>query len=105
MKLKKTVYRYRYDERTHIWSVIELLNVLVSGSVDSYNLSDTLNRDARVVLRVLGDDEADVSPQDIITFAQAKNGIPNDNDKLVVVAVSKNSNGTKRVHHTKILCK
>ncbi len=105
MKLKKTVYRYRYNENTHSWSVIELCNVLLSGTRESYNLSDTLNRDANVVLRVLGDDSADVSPQDVITFERAENGTPEAFSNLVVVAVFRNSNGTKRVRHTKILCK
>ncbi len=105
MKYLKTVYRYRYDEKAHSWSVTELKCVLLSGAVESYNLSDTLNRDAQVVLRVLGDDKADVLPQDVIRTEKVENSTPTGEGALVVVAVFRNSNGSERVRHTKILCK
>ena len=105
MKYLKTVYRYRYDEKNHSWSVIELSNVLVSGTDKSYNLSDTLDRDAQVVLRIIGNDSADVLPQDIITYEKTESITPMDKGALVVVAVFRNSNGSPRVRHTKIICK
>ena len=105
MKYLKTVYRSRYDEKSHSWSDCELSNVLVSGTEKKYNLSDTLDRDAQVVLRVLGDDSADVLPQDVIRFEKTDNDTQEGDGALVVVAVFRNSNGSQRVRHTKILCK
>ncbi len=105
MKYLKTVYLYRYDEKENTWCKSEIKNVLVSGSSESYNLSDTLNRDARVVLRVMGDDNADVLPQDIVSLDKTNDEKPPQNKVLVVVSVNRNSYGSKRVRHTKIICK
>lgn len=104
MKNFMTVYAYRYDEKENLWCEKELENVLVSGSKDSYNLSDTLNRDAHVTLRIMGNESVDVLPQDVISFSKSEDGtLPED--RLVVVAVRKNYWGSRRVRHTKIICK
>ena len=104
MKGLKTVYLYRYNEKENSWSEKELKNVFVSGSKDSYNLSDTLNRDAHVILRVMGNANVDILPQDAISFSKSEDGtLPED--RLVVVEVRKNIWGSRRVHHTKIVCK
>ena len=105
MKFLKTAYCYRYDEKKNIWSKKEIKNVLVSGSNESYNLSDTLNRDAHIILRVMGDDNADILAQDVISFKEVQGNTPPDNDIAVVVLVSHNSLGSKRVRHTKLVCK
>jgi len=105
MKYLKTVALYRYDEQKNVWSFKELKNVLVSGTGESYNLSDTLNRDAHITLRVMGDDNADILPQDIISLVKTNEITPPDRNTAVVVAVFKNSLGSKRIRHTKVLCK
>ncbi|MBQ3181137.1 MAG: hypothetical protein IJB50_00015 [Clostridia bacterium] len=105
MKYLKTVSLYRYDEQKNVWSVKELKNVLVSGTDKSYNLSDTLNRDAHIILRVMGSDNADILPQDIISFDKTNEKTPPNENIAVVVAVFKNSLGSKRIRHTKVLCK
>ncbi len=104
MKYLKTIYLYRYDEKENTWQKRELEKALVSGSSESYNLSDTLNRDAHVTLRIMGDDAQDVMPQDIISLENTEE-IPPKENFLVVVSVCKNSLGSKRVRHTKILCR
>lgn len=104
MKGLKTVYLYRYNEKENSWCEKELNNVFVSGSKDSYNLSDTLNRDARVTLRVMSDGNVDVLPQDVISFSKSEDGTPPE-DRLVVIEVRKNFWGSRRVRHTKIICK
>ncbi len=105
MKYLKTVALYRYDEQKNVWSKKEIKNVLVSGTDKSYNLSDTLNRDAHITLRVMGDDNADILPQDIVSFDVINETTPPDENFAVVVAVCKNSLGSKRIRHTKVLCK
>lgn len=105
MKYLKTIYLYRYDEKENIWHRSEIQNVLVSGSSESYNLSDTLNRDAHVILRVMGNDNADVLPQDVISLDETNEEKPPKRNALIVVSVTKNSCGGKRVRHTKVLCR
>lgn len=105
MKFLKTANLYRYDEKQNIWSKSELKNLLVSGSDKSYNLSDTLNRDAHIILRVMGDDDADILPQDVISFELTDEMTPPKENVAVVVSVSHNSLGSMRVRHTKVLCR
>lgn len=105
MKYLKTVSLYRYDEQKNVWSKKELKNVLVSGTDKSYNLSDTLNRDAHIILRIMGDDNADVLAQDVISFDKTNEITPPDENIAVVVAVNKNALRSRRIRHTKVLCK
>ena len=105
MKYLKTVYVHRYSESDDAWHKKELSGVLVSGTQNSYSLSDTLNRDAHITLRVMGNADADVIPQDVISFKESDGAAPPDNDIAVVVSITKNSCGSKRVRHTKIICR
>lgn len=105
MKRLVTVYVHRYDEKNNIWQKHLLENAYVSGTVDSYGLSDTLHREALVTIRIMGDSRADVVPQDVISFNEVEGANPPDSGALVVVSVTKNSRGSKNVHHTKIICK
>lgn len=104
MRTFHTVYRYRYDENTGAWQKIELKNVLVSGTLNSYALSDTQNRDANLTLRVVSGDVIDVLPEDVIAFI-GKPGDTPPQGSAVVVSVTDNRRGGKYVRHTKILCK
>ena len=104
MKGLKTIYVYRYDEKENLWCEKEFKDVFVSGTKDSYNLSDTLNRDAHVTLRVMMNGNVDILPQDVISFSKSAGGTPPE-DRLVVVEVRKNVWGSRRVRHTKIICK
>ena len=104
MRFKKTVYLKRYDEKTHTWSYKELENVLATLK-ENYNLSDSLDRDAQVILRVMGDGEADVCPQDIISFEKMNEESPRDQKVYTVVAVVNNTSCSKRLRHTRVLCK
>ena len=105
MKYLKSIYVFRYDEKRHKWKKTELNKVLVSGSCESYNLSDTLNRDAHMVLRVMQNPEADVLPQDVVVFDENCGDEPPESGASVVVAVTRNTQGSIRVQHTKIICK
>lgn len=105
MRFKKTVHLYRYDEKENTWSCKELKNVLVAGSDKKYNLSDSLSRDTRLTLRIIGDVDVDVLPQDVISFSTADKNSPPDIGAFVVVEVLKNDFGSKRVRHTKVLCR
>lgn len=103
MRFRKTVYLKRYDEKTNIWSYKELKNVLVSGNDENYNLSDALNRDAQITLRVMGDGREDILPQDIISFDEINESSPQSTKTYTVTAVCKNTLGSKRIRHTKVL--
>ena len=105
MKFLKEITRFRYDEKEHIWHKKELKNVLVSGSLEDFKLSDEVNRDAHILLRVMGNDDADVLSQDVIFLGVTDNEIPPEINTAVVASVKKNSYGSPRVRHTKILCK
>lgn len=104
MRFKKTVYLKRYDEKTQVWSHKELKNVLVTVK-ENYNLSDTLNRDAQVILRVMGDGDADVLPLDIISFEKMDEATLYSQKTYTVTAVSRNNSCSSRLRHTKVLCK
>lgn len=105
MKHLVTVYVHRYDEKHNIWQKHSLENAFVSGTVDSYGLSDTLRREALVTIRIMEDSMADVLPQDVISFKEVEGAKAPERDALVVVSVTKNSRGSKNVRHTKIICK
>lgn len=100
-----TVYVHRYDEKNNIWQKHPLENVMISDTVETYSLSDTLRRDARLTLRVMGNDAADVMPQDVISFSESADKNPPDSGTAVVVSVTKNSRGSNKVRHTKIICR
>ena len=104
MRFKKTVHLYRYDEKENIWSYKELKNVLVFGSDKKYNFSDSLNRDTQLTLRIMGDSDADVLPQDVVSFSFTNKNSPPDIGTFVVTEVLKNDFGSKRIRHTKVLC-
>ena len=105
MKRLVTVYVHRYDEKNNVWQKHSLKNAFVSGTAESYSLSDTLRRDGKVTIRIMGDSAADVLPQDVISFQESPGTNPPDSGTQVVVSVTKNSRGSKIVRHTKIICK
>lgn len=105
MRLKKTLHLYRYDERENTWSYKELKNVIVSGCDKKYKLSDSLTRDTQITLRIIGDADADILPQDVVSFSFKDKNSPPDIGTFVVVGVLKNDFGSKRIRHTKVLCR
>ena len=105
MKYLKSVYIFRYDEKEHIWSKREINRVLVSGTYQDYKLSDTLDRDAHIVLRVMQNPDADVMPQDVVVFDENCGDTPPEDGKCIVVSVTRNTQGSSRVQHTKIICR
>ena len=105
MRFKKTVHLYRYDEKEGTWSYKELKNVLVTGSDKNYNLSDSLTRDTQLTLRIMGDSDADILPQDVISFSFKDKKSPPEIGAFVVVGVLKNDFGSKHIRHTKVLCR
>ena len=105
MKYLKTVYIFRYDEKNHTWKKSTLERVLISGTMQSFGLSDTLKRDAYAVLRVMQNPDADVLPQDVVAFCEECSDVPPDTGCGVVISVTRNTQGSKRVQHTKIVCR
>ena len=105
MKHLNKVYCHKYDEKAQVWRKYEIADVLVFGTYMNYNLSDTLNRDATVTLRIMGDCSVQVEPQDIISFEATQDTAPPNNNTVLVVSVKKNQWGSRRVRHTKIICR
>lgn len=103
MKNLKTIKVFRYDERENGWSEHEIENVFISGFKESYNLSDTLEKNVSQVMRVMGNAECDVKVSDRIVLMPYDGSICPDN-ALVVVSVTKNVCG-ENTSHTKILCR
>lgn len=103
MKNLKTVTVYRYDERRDVWNKWELKNVFYTDSADDYTLSDTLNKNANLTLRVMDDTVCDVAPSDVIFLGTHQGETPPD-DVSVVVSVVRNGHGVN-TRHTKILCR
>ncbi len=102
MKNLKTVYVYRYDETKNAWTMRKIDKVFITGTPDAYVLSDTQNKKANVTLRIFLEN-VDIFPEDVICFRECISEKP---EKPYVVCVSKteNTNGSKGVRHTKILC-
>ena len=103
MKDLKTITVYRYDERNNVWSKRIIKNVFLTGTADSYTLSDTLNKNAGPVLRVMDDVVCDVAPSDVIFLGEHQGDVPPEGT-VVVVSVVRNEHGTI-TRHTKILCR
>lgn len=103
MKRLTTVTVYRYDEKDNVWSKRELKNVFCTGTNESYAMTDTLNKDAKLVLRVLKDTGCDVYPSDVIFLGTHQGETPPD-DVSVVISVTRNKHGFN-TRHTKILCR
>lgn len=101
MKNLKTVYAYRYNEKENLWEKSKIEKVFVSGTQSAYTLGDTQNKNARVTLRVMSEENINISPEDVISFCDGEK--PSE-PFLVVVSVTKNENGSKNIRHTKILC-
>jgi len=105
MKYLKNAYVFRYDEKTHTWKKIILERVLVSGTAQNFRLSDTLDRDAYLVLRIMQNPQADIQPQDVVAFEDDLNDIPPEENRYIVVSVTRNTQGSKRVQHAKVMCR
>ncbi len=103
MKNLKTVTVFRYDEKTNAWSKHFVPDVFIAGSSNTYTLTDTLNKDAHLTLRVLGDIVCDVVPSDVIFLGTHQGETPPE-DSVVVVSVVRNEQG-KKTAHTKISCR
>ncbi len=103
MKNLKTIKVFRYDEKENTWSSKEIKNVFITGTKESYNLSDTMDKRASQVMRVMGDSACDVMAADRIVVMPCDTVTPPDG-AAVVVSVTKNGHGIKTAH-TKILCR
>lgn len=103
MKKLKTAKVFRYDEKENLWRSWEVEGIFVTGTAESFNLSDTLDRSANLVLRVMGDTTCDVKAADKITFEPWEGTTPPDGAH-VVVSVTRNEHGIN-TSHTKILCR
>ncbi len=103
MKNLKTIKVYRYDEKECTWSFHEIKNVFITGTDQSYNLSDTLDKNVSCIMRVMKDVTCDICVSDKVVIAPCNDLTPPD-DALVVVSVTKNEHGIY-THHTKILCR
>lgn len=103
MRNLKTIKVYRYDEKECTWSFHEIKNVFITGTDQSYNLSDTLDKNVSCIMRVMNDLTCDVCVSDRVVIAPFDDAIPPD-DALVVVSVRRNDHGAN-THHTKILCR
>ena len=103
MKKLKTITVYRYDEKNSVWSRRELKNVFYTGEKQAYTLSDTLNKNVNLILRVMGETACDVNPSDVIFLGTHQGETPPD-DGYVVVSVVRNEQG-EITRHTKILCR
>ena len=102
MKRLMPITVYRYDEKENTWSKREIKNVFYTKK-ESYALSDTLNKDGGLVLRVMGDTACDVNPSDVVFLGVHQGETPPD-DARVVVSVTRNEHGAN-TRHTKILCR
>ena len=105
MKYLKSVCVFRYDEKKHVWEKRVFEHVLVSGTQENFRLSDTLDRDAYTVLRIMRNPCADVLPQDIVVLSDKCGDVPPDAGFGVVVSVTHNTQGGRKVQHTKIICR
>lgn len=103
MKNLKVVKVFRYDEKENVWSHHEVKNVFITGTDESYNLSDTLDKNVSKVMRVMGDVSCDVQVADRIVVMPYDAETP-PNDAPVVVSVTRNEHGLN-TSHTKILCR
>lgn len=103
MKNLKTIKVFRYDETKCVWSVGEVKNVFITGTKESYTLSDTQDRETKQIMRVMGDVLCDIQVSDRIVVMPYEGNVPPDN-AVVVVSVTRNEHGTN-TPHTKILCK
>ncbi len=104
MKSYQTVYVYRYDAKKEAWSKQKIDRVLVSGTMHACALGDVPKRDAHLTLRVMSDKHFDVLPEDVLAFSEGIGDAPPD-AHAVVVSVTENHRGGKRVCHTKIVCR
>lgn len=103
MKNLKTIKVFRYDEKENTWSSKEIENVFITGTKESYSLSDTMDKRASQVMRVMGDLTCDVMAADRIVVMPCDATTPPD-DAALVVSVTRNEHGTNTAH-TKILCR
>ncbi len=103
MKNLNTIRVFRYDERENLWSSHELKNVFITGTKESYTLSDTQDRQASYIMRVMGDVSCDIEVSDRIVKMPFEGDIPPE-DAVTAVSVTRNDQGI-RTSHTKILCK
>ena len=103
MKKLMPVTVYRYDERNDKWRKWELNNVFYTDTTKTYTLSDTLDKNVNLILRVIDDITCDVAPSDVIVLGKHQGETPPD-EKSVVVSVVRNEHGIN-TRHTKILCR
>lgn len=103
MKNLKAIKVFRYDEKENLWSDHEIQNVFFAGFKESYNLSDTMDKNVSQVMRVMGNTECDIKVSDRIVVMPYDGNTSPDN-ALVVVSVTKNTYG-ENTAHTKVLCR
>ncbi len=103
MKRLMPVTVYRYNEKNEKWRKWELENVFYTDTTKAYTLSDTLDKNTNLVLRVMDDITCDVEPSDVIFLGVHQGETPPDGAS-VVVSVVRNKHGIS-TRHTKILCR
>lgn len=103
MRTYQPVYRFRYVKDLGVWEKVILFPALVSGTLEQYTLSDSLDRTANVTVRIISGEKQDVAAGDVLTFSDCH--APNEQESVTVVAVKDNRFGTKHVCHTKLLCR
>lgn len=105
MKNLQSVVVYHYDKETNAWSCKQLDGCLIFGTAEAYSLSDTQNRNASIIVRVMTAEDTAVFPEDVISFSSRQLDKPPSENCAVVVSVSNHRYGSSRVRHTKILCR
>ena len=103
MRTYQPVYRFRYVKDLGVWEKVILFPALVSGTVEQYALSDSLDRDAHVTVRIISEEKQDVVAGDVLTFSDCH--APHEQESVAVVAVKDNRFGTKHLCHTKLVCR
>ena len=102
MRTYQTVYRFRFVPELGAWEKILLFPAIVSGTTKRYELSEGLDRAARVVIRIVSPEEMDVMSGDVIAFCDGD--APETENSVTVLSVTDNRYGTRNISHTKLIC-
>lgn len=102
MRPYQAVYRFRFLRDSGAWQKTILYPALVSGTAEQYIMSDEMTRNCKTVIRIVSKDAQDVSPGDVITFADCD--APPGDGSVTVLSVTDNRRSSKCVSHTKLVC-
>ena len=103
MKKLKCVQVYRDDEKEQVWNSHQVHNVFCCGMEEAFLLDDSMDRDTKIVLRVIGNPNCDIAPGDRVYYQKCSKAYPPE-DCCVVVGVVRFEHGYK-TSHAKILCR